>query len=264
MNNTIVKSINILKLLSANADGLSITEISKTLNQAKSTVFDIVHTLDEHGLIEPSRKRPFAYQIGLELFRLGYSYMNETSLDSVARPILEQLSQDINETVFMALRSGQNNVVYTMKFLSNSELQTVSNVGSVRHFLSVALGKAILAALPDSEALACVTEEMYRTSSIPEIYDAESLISFLDAVRERGYVIDSTPENSHFVRPVAAPILDLDNHVLGAVSIVAISEFKTEEQIHKLGKAIQKAALEISHRLGYQSIDLYAAARKDQ
>lgn len=262
MNNTISKGVLIVKLLSANAEGLSITEISKTLDLPKSTVFDIVHTLEEYKILEPSRERPFAYQIGLELFRLGYSYMNKTSLDSVARPILEHLSQDINETVFMALRSGKNNIVYIMKFLSNSELQTISAVGSVRHLLSVALGKAILAALPDNEALDSVTDEMYRTCSIPEIYDRESLISFLDIVRERGYVIDSTAENSHFVRPVAAPILDLDNHVLGAVSIVAISEFKTEAQIHEYGKAIEKAALEISHRLGYQCNDLYAAARK--
>lgn len=261
MNNTIIKGVSILRLLSENSDGLTITEICKSLSLPKSTVFDIVHTLEHEKFLELSPHRPYAYRLGLEAFRVGYSFLNGATLDAVARPILEKLSQRINETVFMASRSGEHKVVYLMKFLSDSELQTISAVGSVRHLLSVAMGKAILAALPQNEAFAAVTEEMYATCSIPEIHDEPSLAAFLSEARELGYVIDRTAENSHLVSPVAAPVLDIDGKVLGAVSIVAISESKTPEQIHALGKLIQDTALEISHRLGYSKEDLYAAAR---
>lgn len=261
MNNTVLKTISILRFIATSHEGYTLAEICKNLGIAKSTVFDIVHTLESEKYLEPSSKRPLAYCLGLEAFRIGYNYLNGSSLDSAARPVLSNLSQRINETVFLSTRCGKNQLVYMMKFLSNSELQTISAVGTVRPLLSVAMGKAILAALPNKEVFDCITQDMYKDCSIPDIYDDTSLLLFLNKVRKMGYVIDRTAENSHFVRPVSAPILDISNQVLGAVSIVTISEHKSDDQIHALGKEIQKTALEISHRLGYTKDDLYAAAR---
>ncbi|MBQ2751441.1 MAG: hypothetical protein IJF25_02605, partial [Oscillospiraceae bacterium] len=154
----------------------------------------------------------------------------------------------------------KHDFVYIMKFLSDAEFQTAYSVGSVRHLLSTALGKAILAALPDDQALASVTPQMYSDCSIPDIYDSISLLSFLNNARRMGYVVDATSENSHAALPVAAPILDIDNQVVGSISIVARADRSPEERIKKLGKLIESAALRISNGLGYMKDDLYAIA----
>ncbi len=249
-----------MRLLSSNGDGMTLTEISAMLALPKSSVFDIVHTLTEEGFLECPDPRRKTYRIGPELFRIGHSYLAGASLDSIARPILTELNRQVNETVFLALRSGKHDFVYIMKFLSDAEFQTAYSVGSVRHLLSTALGKAILAALPDDQALAAVTPEMYSDCSIPDIYDSISLLSFLNKSRSMGFVVDATSENSHAALPVAAPILDIDNQVVGAASIVARADRSTEERIHRLGKLVESAALRISNGLGYMKNDLYAAA----
>lgn len=262
MNNTLLKTTAILRLLAAHREGMTLTEISSTLNLAESSVFDIVHTLTSEGLLESLGPNQRAYRIGLEAFRIGYSYLQGTSLDSVARPVLEELNHRINETVFLAMRSGKSHFVYTMKFLSDSEFQTVYSVGAVRHLLSTALGKAILAALPNEQALDAVTEEMYTDCSIPDIYDSTSLLIYLNKVRNLGYAIDYTAENSHAARPVAAPLLDVNNQVIGAISIVAMSAHTSDQRVHELGTLVKQTALKISNGLGYLQSDLYAAAKR--
>lgn len=261
MNNTLIKAMNILKLLASQRDGLTVTEISKALQIPKSSVFDIVHTLEHGGFLAPSSNRPYSFCVGLEAFRIGYSYLNSYNLETVARPVLSQLSRQVNQTVFMAVRSGKGHVVYVQKFISDSELQTTYSVGAVRHMLNTSLGKAILAALPNEQAVDAVTEEMYLDCSVPTIHDSESLVKYLDHTRELGYVIDGTGENSHLVRTVAAPILDVENCVLAAISSVVIAEHSTANQLHELGRKVQAAALEISHKLGYMKDDLYAMGR---
>jgi len=261
MNNTIIRTTSVLRLLAQHPDGLTITEICKSLGLAKSTVFDIVHTLEAEKYLEPSPSRPFAFRIGLDAFRIGYAYLQGANLDSVARPILQELNRMVNETIFLAIRSGPSHFVYTMKFLSDAEFQTIYSVGAVRHLLSTALGKAILAALPNDQALICVTPEMYADCSIPAIYDEASLLTFLDMSRKQGYVIDDTSENSHPARPVAAPLLDANNQVIGSISIVAMTAHTSDERVQELGRLAQSTALRISKGLGYMKDDLYAFAR---
>ena len=50
MNNTIIRTSSVLRLLSQHPDGLTITEICKALSLPKSTVFDIVHTLEAENI----------------------------------------------------------------------------------------------------------------------------------------------------------------------------------------------------------------------
>lgn len=263
MNNTILKAADVLRLLASHSSGMTLTEISSSLSIPKSSVFDIVHTLKHIGYLEVGSDRLHTYRLGLEAFRIGYAYLDGTSLDSVARPQLTELCHRSGETVFMAVRSGKSNFVYVMKFLSDSELQTVYSVGAVRHLLSAALGKAILAALPDDQVLDAVTEEMYRSCSIPSIHDPASLLAFLGDARKKGYVTDETSENSHSVIPVAAPVLDVDGRVLGAISIVAMTLHTSGDRLQTLGGMVRDTALNISHSLGYMGNDLYALAKEN-
>ncbi len=262
MNNTVLKTVEILKLLSKADEGMTLTQIANALSFPKSSVFDIVHTLLNREIIEVSSEREKSYRIGVESFVIGSSYLKHKTFDNVARPILSNVNSETDETVYMALRSGKNDFVYVMKFKSDSEYQTIFSVGDVRHLLSAALGKAILAALPDESALECVTEEMYAKSSIPEISDPTSLITYLNKARGDGYAVDATTENSSFACPVAAPVLNIDEQVIGAISIVVMKNPTSEKRIRALGELVQDAAKEISKRLGYLRDDLYYLAKK--
>ena len=257
MNNTVVKSYEILKLISQHKNGLTLAQIVKSLELPKSTVFNIVHTLEELGMLQLAGDNVPVYQLGIESLKIGLSYLSGSSLDTVARPVLSRLCHETNETAFLSVRSGAADLVYVMKFLSDSEYQTKYSIGDVRPLLSLAMGKAMLSAMSDEEIRSIITPEMFSTCSIPSITDIDSLLEYIHDTQRIGYAIDATEENVHFASPVAAPVLDINNHLVGAISIVIMHDPGNKERVQSLGKMVNAAALEISRGMGYMHNDLY-------
>lgn len=257
MNNTVMKTFEILKLISKHKEGLSLTQIVKALNLPKSTVFNIVHSLVALEMLSSTNDAAPVYQLGIEAFKIGLSYINGTTLDSVARPVLSALCHELNETVFMSVRSGQADLVYIMKYLSDAEFQTISSVGTVRPMLSIAMGKAMLATMPDEEIIRIIPKEMFADCSIPTITDYDSLLDYIHQTREIGYAVESTAENPQLASPVAAPVLDINGDLVGAISIVIMHDPTNMDHVHELGRRINSTALMISKGLGYLHDDLF-------
>lgn len=258
MNNTVSKSYEILKLISQHSEGLTLAQIVKALELPKSSVFSIVHSLQELGMLRVAQGPVPIYQIGIETLKLGLSYLSGSSLDTVARPILSKLCHDTNETAFLSVPSGQTDIVYVMKFLSDSEYQTKYSVGDVRPFLSLAMGKAILSAMPDQQIRTIITSEQFASCSIPSITDMESLLDYVHHTRQLGYAVDATDENAHFASPVAAPVLDISSTPVAAISLVIMKDPADKARVHALGQRVNAAALEISRGLGYLQESLYS------
>lgn len=257
MNNTVLKTYDILKLVSKHKDGLSLAQIVKALDLPKSTVFNIVHTLEKVGLLSCEGAGAPVYRLGIEALKIGLAYMNESTLDSVARPVLSRLSRETGETVCLSVRSGDADVVYVMHFLSDLEYQSKYSIGDVRPFLTLAMGKAMLSVLPEEEIRHIITPEMFAECSISSVTDMDSLLTYLDESRRLGYIMESTEENVMFACPVAAPILDIDGHLVAAISIVVMRDPSNPDRVAEMGKKVHQAALDISRRLGFMGKDLY-------
>lgn len=264
MNNTVIKTIEILKLVAAHPQGLTLAQIVSALDYPKSTVFNIVRTLESQEMLSMSGEVQPVYRLGIGALKIGVSYLNGTSLHAAARPVLSELCRETNETVFMSVRSGRRDLVYIMKYLSDAEFQTVCSIGTVRPLLSVAMGKAMLTAMPDEEIRAIMTPEAFAASSLSTITDLSSLMDFVRAARKTGYVVEATSENPHFASSVAAPVLDVNHTLAGAISIVAMHDPSDPDRIAALGKRVNAAALEISRGLGYLGDTLFRAKRWEE
>lgn len=259
MNNTVSKTYDILKLISRHRDGLTLAQIVKALQLPKSTAFNIVHSLEELGMLQQTGGASPSYQLGLESLKIGLAYLSGSTLDSAARPVLSRLCHETGETAFLSVPSGRTDLVYVMKFLSDAEYQTKYSVGDVRPMLSLAMGKAMLSTMTDDEIRTIITPDMFAACSIPSITDIDSLLEYIHTTRRIGYAIYATDENRHFASPVAAPVLDMNGALAGAISIVIMHDPNNEDRIQALGEMVNAAALEISRALGYMHSGLYPA-----
>ena len=262
MNHSVEKAVSILKLVANSQSGMTISEISQALKIPKSSVFDIVHTLRQTGFLEIDSERLHTYRLGLEAFSVGYSYFRKLDICEISRPILTKLRDESGDTVFLAVRNGTSHIAYVMKLISESPLQTTSDVGSVSDLLKTGLGKAILSAMEDEEALSCVTDEMIEECNNPIISDRNSLVKYLNDTRNLGYAVDRGTDISSLISSVAAPILNSENKVVAAISNVTFLESMSEERREILGTKINTAAFEISKRLGYLGENLFAYVKK--
>ena len=106
---------------------------------------------------------------------------------------------------------------------------------------TTALGKTILASLPDDRACEIVQAQRYEAKTPTTIPSAEALAAELDTIRERGYGIDDE-ENIEGLRCVAAPVTS-DETVLGAVSVTGPASRVTHDRIHdELADEARRAA----------------------
>lgn len=257
MNNTVIKSIEILKLIADHPEGMTLAQIVKALTLPKSTAYNIVRTLVEQEMLRDWGEKQPLYRLGLGALKIGLSYLSGTTLDAAARPVLSRLCSETGETVFMSVRRGKTDLVYIMKYHAETEYQTVCSIGSVRSFLTVAMGKAMLATMEDAEIAEIVTQEMFAGCSIPSVRDTASLLAFVEQVRRQGYVMETTGENPQFASAVAAPVLDVNHQLAGAISILMMRDPYNSERAVQLGARVNEAALEISKGLGYLQESLF-------
>ncbi|MBE7035393.1 MAG: IclR family transcriptional regulator [Ruminococcaceae bacterium] len=257
MNNTVLKTYDILKLVSRHKEGLTLSQIMAALSLPKSTAFNLVKTLESVGMLRHSDHAVTRYLLGLESLKIGLSFLSGSSLDAVARPILSKLCHDTKETTCLSVRSGPSDLVYVMQFLSDAEYQSKYSIGDVRSFLSLAMGKAMLSVMDEEEVRSVITPDMFSDCSVRSITDMDSLLGYLRLARRRGYAVDETAENVRFATPVAAPVLDANNQLAAAISLVVMQEPGVKERIEVMGKKVHKAALDISRGLGFMGRDLY-------
>ena len=96
----VIKAFQILKLVSDSERGLSISDLAKRLGISKGTIHGIAAALEELGTIvrDPATKR---YELGLTLFELGRRAYSHIDLRRIARPAMEELMEEVQETVFL-------------------------------------------------------------------------------------------------------------------------------------------------------------------
>lgn len=243
---TIERALRLLDVLARHDAGIS--ELARATGLHKATVHRLIKTLLQLGLVElgPDGAR---YRLGLRLLELGGRVLARLDVREVARPYLADLRDRTRLTVHMAVLDGTD-VVYVEKLDSPANLRMASFVGTRSPAYCTALGKAILAVLPEREREAI----LQRTRLVPRtpqtITTVEALRQELAATRARGFAIDNV-ENEEGIRCVGAPVYGHGGRVVASVSVSGPIFSVTLDRVDELGRAVVETAHAVSHALGY-------------
>jgi DNA-binding IclR family transcriptional regulator len=252
-NRSTVRTIEILHYIAESTQQLTITELSQALDIPKSTTHQIVQTLVELKMLEVSRSKTF--RLGIRFFELALPAFARMDLRREGQPILDELSDKTGESVFMASYDGPE-IVYLDQVMGNSLMRLSVNPGSRGPIHSTALGKAILAAMPDDKILELTGGGSLETHTEFTIQNHEQLVADLRAARVRGYTIDDR-ELFPDICCVAAPVMGASEMPKAAISIVSHSSRMNASRIEKLGEMVHEAAVNLSRRMGFQGKRLF-------
>ena len=244
---SIDKALDILEFLSKNEQEIGISEISKKLNMGLSTVHRILFTLKSRGYVIQNQKT-IKYRLGIKLFELGCKVQNSKNLIKIVKPYLRELSRITNETVNLAILEGKD-VVYLDTIESTKALRTgiVPGTRTVAH--CTALGKVILAHLPNSEFV-----QLYRNDdnmislTKNSISSKDELKKELIKAKENGYALDRE-ESIEGINCVGAPILNGQGEPVAAISITGPASRFTMDKIANAKNELIMLSKEISTNL---------------
>ncbi|HEX9777597.1 MAG TPA: IclR family transcriptional regulator [Geopsychrobacteraceae bacterium] len=242
-------ALDLLEQFHGDVDELGVTELSKRLKLHKNNVFRLLATLESRGYIEQN-KATENYRLGLKALELGQTFIKQMGLLRQAKPILEEMVQDSNETSYVAIFKD-NYTVYLDVVETNLTVRVVSRVGSRLPAYCTAAGKVHMAHMTEEELEELLPAQDFIQHTPTTITSISTLKAELEKIREQGYAIDDE-ELDPGVRCVAVPIRDYTRRIVGAVSISGPSMRFSDERIEKeLIPLALRAGSDLSTRLGY-------------
>ena len=205
-------------------DGAGVTEIADHLGLAKSTVHDHLATMRDHGFVV---KREDGYHLGLQFFSYGQYVRNQFDIYGAARPVLDDLVEEIGEMVWLlTLENGR--LMYLYGRAGDTDIDANTLIGSWAYAHCNSGGKAILAHLPESEVEHVIERHGLPARTANTITSPETLYEDLERVRERGYALN-LGEDLDGIHAVGVPLV-FGDEVLGALAIAGPAHRVTEDR----------------------------------
>lgn len=247
MNNSLLKSIDILTAFTRETPQMGLTELSVRLGLPKSTTHRILATLLSRGLIE---KLPHEqYALGKSIIALSQSVWVNVNIRDRAAAVARSLAEHSGESVYVGVPDNDL-VLYVYAVETSQRLTARTAVGDRAPFHCTAVGKAMLAAFPQDECDAILGNLPLVGCTPKSITDRGKLAAELDLIRERGFATDDEEHEPNTIC-VAAPFFQAEHVVAGAISISGRNRSLITTDLVDQAHLVVQAAHQVSARLGY-------------
>ncbi len=242
---SVKKAFEILRYIGSSSNGRGISEIARELNMSKGTVYGITHALEEIGVLykDPIKRK---FYLGIVLMELSRSTPAFMEIRDVARPVMEELMEKIQETVFLGiLNGGRITIVEVVE--SRQDIRIISTKGTTIPLFAGAAGKVFLSMMDENRVRDIISRKGLPRFTDNSITDPDHYIQILKEVRKKGYATDYE-EYLIGVRAVASPI----KHIRGVPFVIWVVGFKSsldDEKMELLKREIKRASYKISKKI---------------
>jgi len=244
------RAFKLLEALSEFPEGIQITRLAEKVDLSKSTAHRLLATLINMDYVIKDQESE-KYKLGYRIIFLSRNIINNIDIISIAKPFLEELAEDVNETIHLCIQDKEE-VLYVDKIESSRTIRMYSRVGNRAPMYCTGVGKVLLSGL-DKNRFDKVADNINFVVMTPTtITNKEQLCQEMELIRSRGYALDDI-EHEEGIRCIAAPIFDSEGKVIASFSIAGPSNRITMELINnELIEKVKKTTMGISRLLGYQ------------
>jgi IclR family acetate operon transcriptional repressor len=182
---SVERTFELLELMADAGGEVALSQLAESSALPLPTIHRIMRTLVAGGYVrqQPSRR----YALGPRLIRLGETAGR--ALGSGARPYLASLTEAVGETSNMAVLDGDQ-VVYVAQVPSPHSMRMFTEVGRRVDAHCTAVGKAVLAELPEDTAISMLSRAGMRSQTEHTITDPQVFRAELTTIRANGYAVD--------------------------------------------------------------------------
>ena len=252
LKSSVHKTFAVLEYFTIQKSEWGVTELAKAIGSNKSTVYRFLSDLESIGILykNPDTER---YSLGLKIFELGNRVQLKSAFVDKTHPELIEVASSITETVHIAVFKQQK-VFYVDKIESPQGLKISSHIGSYNPAYATALGKILLAYLPQSEQETTIdnliAEQQMVAYTEHTIIDKELLLEELEQIRQREYAIDREEFEIGLIC-VAIPIFNQQNEVIASLSASGPANRFKEEKVLNYVATLKAGATAIQQKIGY-------------
>lgn len=243
------RALTILNTLSDYPDGIQIARLTELVGLSKSTTHRLLATLSSMNYVvkDPENDK---YKLGLQVLFLSRNILNQNNIVSTARPYLEKLSAEINETVHLCVED-LGEITYIDKIESNQTIRMYSRIGSRAPMYCTAVGKILYSGMDPDYFEQSIAKVNFQRKTPKTITSVEELRHEVTKVKQQGFALDDI-ENEEGIRCIAAPIYNHEGKIVASFSISGPSNRVTMSLINdSLINKMKQVSIDISRNLGY-------------
>lgn len=239
---SIERAMAILELLSASANGKTLSQISDRLNIPRSTAHVVIVTLKRLGYVRQA-STGHLFSLGAKAQMLAGGPIACMELASRARPHLVPLSEALGLTSYIAVLDGDQ-AMY-IECCKGPGIQIDVFPGKRANLHCTAAGNILLAGQRKEVVEGFLNDHALMRHTSKTIRNAEELRARLEQVRKQSYALEDE-EQALGVRCLAVPLCDALRKVTGALGISGPLHEIQEENLAFLLACLKRTSAEIA------------------
>ncbi len=231
------RALDILLAFRPGESRISASELLRRLDLSRPTLYRLLRTLEQRGFVA-STGEPQRFSLGPAVAQLSQAWSSGNDISELARPVMERLWEETEETVALLMHSGRDRVCVA-EIPSPQPLSFRRGVGHRENVTLGASGRAIIAFAPNQ---ALYLDQL--PAERRQAYEVE-----LKRIRADGYAV-SREELIAGAIAMAAPVFMAGQQVVGSLAVYGPSVRIGEKQISHISELLLKASTQLSQSLG--------------
>lgn len=228
-------------------DGARLTEVAAACDLPNSTAYNHLMTLIECGYVV---REDDNYRLSLQFLDLGEYTRGRRKLYNVGHSEVEDIAETTGEVASIVVEEAGFGV-YICSVDGPDAVPLDIHVGKRVRLHTTALGKCILAGLPDEHIERILNSNELVACTENTITDRETLFAEVETIREQG-IAYALEERVNGIACIAAPVRAETGKVLGALGISGpVQRFSNAETSRKYVESLHNATNVIELKLAY-------------
>ena len=233
MSESVHKAFELLRVIGRSGMPMNLAEIAAETGQNKATLLRYLKSLTEVGALE---KRDGAYTLGLGLSELAAQVPVRDAVIMRLMPTLEKLRDIAHESSSLALLQD-GRILYAAVLPATHSLRISARAGDSLPLHCSASGRAILAALPESEAAALLAGSEFSELTPHTITNPSVVGRMVEEARRTGIAHDKEEVETGLVCIATALRIEV-LHTAVALSVSGPANRLGEERLLELSEAL--------------------------
>lgn len=228
----------VIQVFSREHPTLTLSDVARLTGITRATARRILLTLQDLGFV---RSEGRMFYLTPKVMDLGWSYISSLSIEEIARPLMQDLVDELNESCSMATLDLPD-VVYVARLHTRRITTIAGSVGSRMPAQSTAIGRVMLAGLPAEELQDYLTRWPLKRYTDRTIVERDRFLAALKQVADCGWaMVDQELEMG--LRAVAVPVTGRDGRVFAGLSISSAAGRLSQDDLkHRcLPRLLEKA-----------------------
>lgn len=243
----VLRALEILDLFQDSIE-LTLKEIIDQTGLTRSRTMRLIGTLESRGYLVADYKSNNYYP-GIKLAILGKSFEKVNQIEAITRPILKDLSNKTGESATFYVLDGTDRLALAREEGKHAIRYSVRE-GQRMPLHAGASGKVLLAYGPP-ELVASIKDSSKLNAITPTtITCPDALLKEMADVRKNGYAI-SKGENVADANAIAAPVMEFNQKLIGAIGIAAPINRLNDENMTTRVEIVKEVADKLSRKFGY-------------